>query len=169
MRAESIGIRTIAKFAQATRACAHVLRLRGLTSWGFPNVCGDFAIARMVASHTSANLLWCVTRHAYTCWCSPSCVLHAVHGSTLGLRLPATQCACAFFPQPTWHISRCVVCIVASGRWEIALLVTARKQMTSGEILLWMTPSEAPKALQASECSELLDPTGASCWIFAQR
>ena len=31
-----------------------------------------------------------------------------------------------------------------------------------------MTPSEAPKALQASECSELLDPMRASCWIFAQ-
>ena len=50
-----------------------------------------------------------------------------------------------------------------------SLLVAARKQATSEEILLWMTPSEAPKALQASECSELLDPTGASCWIFAQR
>ena len=49
------------------------------------------------------------------------------------------------------------------------LLAAARKQATSREILLWMTPSEAPKALQASECSELLDPTGASCWIFAQR
>ena len=45
----------------------------------------------------------------------------------------------------------------------------ARKLTSSREILLWMTPSEAPKALQASECSELLDPTGASCWIFAQR
>ncbi len=32
----------------------------------------------------------------------------------------------------------------------------------------WMTPSEAPKALQASECSELLDPMRASCWISAQ-
>jgi hypothetical protein len=31
-----------------------------------------------------------------------------------------------------------------------------------------MTPSEAPKALQASECSELLDPTRANCWISAQ-
>ena len=31
-----------------------------------------------------------------------------------------------------------------------------------------MTPSEAPKALQASECSELLDPMRASCWISAQ-
>ena len=48
-------------------------------------------------------------------------------------------------------------------------LVVAQKQTTSREILLWMTPSEAPKALQASECSELLDPTGASYWIFAQR
>ena len=51
----------------------------------------------------------------------------------------------------------------------VRLLVVAQKQTTSREILLWMTPSEAPKALQASECSELLDPTGASCWIFAQR
>ena len=49
-----------------------------------------------------------------------------------------------------------------------ALLVDARKQSTSREILLWMTPSEAPKALQASECSELLDPMRASCWISAQ-
>ena len=47
-------------------------------------------------------------------------------------------------------------------------LVAARKLTTSREILLWMTPSEAPKALQASECSELLDPMRASCWIFAQ-
>ena len=31
-----------------------------------------------------------------------------------------------------------------------------------------MTPSEAPKALQASECSELLDPMRASCWIFGK-
>jgi len=31
------------------------------------------------------------------------------------------------------------------------------------------TPSEPPRALQASECSELLDPTRASCLILAQR
>ena len=49
-----------------------------------------------------------------------------------------------------------------------AVLVNAQKHITSREILLWMTPSEAPKALQASECSELLDPMRASCWIFAQ-
>ena len=48
------------------------------------------------------------------------------------------------------------------------LLVVARKLTTSREMLLWMTPSEAPKALQASECSELLDPMRASCWITAQ-
>ena len=48
------------------------------------------------------------------------------------------------------------------------LLAEARKLTTSREILLWMTPSEAPKALQASECSELLDPMRASCWISAQ-
>ena len=48
------------------------------------------------------------------------------------------------------------------------MLAEARKLTAPEEILLWMTPSEAPKALQASECSELLDPTRASCWIFAQ-
>ena len=47
-------------------------------------------------------------------------------------------------------------------------LVEARKPSTPREMLLWMTPSEAPKALQASECSELLDPMRASCWISAQ-
>ena len=46
------------------------------------------------------------------------------------------------------------------------MLEEARKLTSSGEILLWMTPSEAPKALQASECSELLDPMRASCWIL---
>ena len=30
-------------------------------------------------------------------------------------------------------------------------------------MLLWMTPSEAPKAFQASECSKLFDPMRASC------
>ena len=49
-----------------------------------------------------------------------------------------------------------------------SMLVNAQKHITSREILLWMTPSEAPKALQASECSELLDPMRASCWISAQ-
>ena len=48
-------------------------------------------------------------------------------------------------------------------------LAAAHKLTASREILLWMTPSEAPKALQASECSELLDPARASCWISAQR
>ena len=49
------------------------------------------------------------------------------------------------------------------------MLAVAHELTALKEILLWMTPSDAPKALQASECSELLDPTGASCWIFAQR
>ena len=51
---------------------------------------------------------------------------------------------------------------------QIILLAEARKLTASKEILLWMTPSEAPWALQASECSELLDPLRASCWISAQ-
>ena len=48
------------------------------------------------------------------------------------------------------------------------LLVVAHKHTTTKEILLWMIPSEPPKALQASECSELLDPMRASCQIPAQ-
>ena len=71
-----------------------------------------------------------------------------------------------------------VVCVVFRFRrvlrrsvlvsWLWLRLAAARKQAASREILLWMTPSEAPKALQASECSELLDPMRASCWISAQ-
>ena len=56
----------------------------------------------------------------------------------------------------------------AAWGWGTSMLVNAQKHITSREILLWMTPSEAPKALQASACNELLGPTGASCWIFAQ-
>ena len=47
-------------------------------------------------------------------------------------------------------------------------LATARTQIAAREIVLWTTPSEPPKALQASECSELLDPMRASCLILAQ-
>ena len=47
-------------------------------------------------------------------------------------------------------------------------LATARMQIAAREIVLWTTPSEPPKALQASECSELLDPMRASCQIPAQ-
>ena len=53
---------------------------------------------------------------------------------------------------------------VMVGSWQ----QLARKLVASQEILLWMTPSETPKVLQASECSELLDPMRASCWISAQ-
>ena len=58
--------------------------------------------------------------------------------------------------------------VSSSVHWQSSMLVNAQKHITSREILLWMTPSEAPKALQASACNELLGPTGASCWIFAQ-
>ena len=61
----------------------------------------------------------------------------------------------------------CRVCPCPRGV-RLNMLVNAQKHITSREILLWMTPSEAPKALQASACNELLGPTGASCWIFAQ-
>ena len=55
-----------------------------------------------------------------------------------------------------------------NGNAYVLLLAVARKLTASRELLLWMTPSEAPKALQASECSELLDPMRASDWISAQ-
>ena len=48
------------------------------------------------------------------------------------------------------------------------LLVEAHKLTTSREMLLWMAPSEAPKALHASARSELLGPMRASCWISTQ-
>ena len=35
--------------------------------------------------------------------------------------------------------------------------------------MLWATPKGPPRALQASECHELLNPTRASCLILAQR
>ena len=37
------------------------------------------------------------------------------------------------------------------------------------EILLWVTLEEPPRALQTSECHELLNPTRTSCLILAQR
>ena len=43
------------------------------------------------------------------------------------------------------------------------------REMPQSEILLWTTPEGPPRALQASECRELLDPTRASCLILAQR
>ena len=71
-----------------------------------------------------------------------------------------------------------VVCVVLRFRrvlrrsvlvsWLWLKLAAARKQAASREIPIWMSPSEAPKALQASERSELLDPMRARCWISAQ-
>lgn len=58
--------------------------------------------------------------------------------------------------------------LLASQTKKHIQLATAHKLVASQQILLWMTPSETPKALQASECSELLDPMRASCWISAQ-
>ena len=70
--------------------------------------------------------------------------------------------------KPVLFRSTPLVCQRTLSVVKLGLLVAARKLATSWEILLWMTPSEAPKALQASECSELLDPMRASCWISAQ-
>ena len=43
------------------------------------------------------------------------------------------------------------------------------RRLQQSEISLWTAPEEPPRALQASECRELLDPTRASCLILAQR
>ena len=58
------------------------------------------------------------------------------------------------------YCPRFVLCLACSNvvYFHGRQLATARKLVASQEILLWMTPSETPKALQASECSELLDP-----------
>ena len=73
------------------------------------------------------------------------------------------------FPWKLYDMCACVnMHVDVHARNPIHLLATARKLVASQEILLWMTPSETPKALQASERSELLDPMRASCWISAQ-
>ena len=86
-------------------------------------------------------------------------------------------CECCLYTNTHIHLYICIyakvlrICIhiyLDIHTWANKVLEEARKLTSSREILLWMTPSEAPKALQASECSELLDPMRASCWIFAQ-
>ena len=43
------------------------------------------------------------------------------------------------------------------------------REMPLSEIMLWATPEGPPRALQTSECRELLNPTRTSCLILAQR
>ena len=43
-------------------------------------------------------------------------------------------------------------------RWKNVALASLQEHAASRGILLWVTPSEAPKALQAPERSELLEP-----------
>ena len=73
--------------------------------------------------------------------------------------------------QLQWQMHNVATMAVAARTVTVQLLdhsQAARKLLASKEILLWMTPSEAPKALQASGCSELLDLTRTSSWISAQ-
>ena len=49
----------------------------------------------------------------------------------------------------------------------VAQELTASELTALEEILLWKASSEAPKALQASECSELFDPVRSSFGISA--
>ena len=111
---------------------------------------------------------------------------HGVSTSHLGHAAVDSECECSRpppFPPPTHYPRHAGVertfwprlrklCAASSSRllselWR-HMLVAALKRTTTGEILLWMIPSEPPKALQASECSELLDPMRASCQIPAQ-
>ena len=68
-----------------------------------------------------------------------------------------------------WNVRACICFAISNRLLQRLLLAIARTQSPLPEILLWTTPSEPPRALQASECSELLDPTRASCLIPAQR
>ena len=52
---------------------------------------------------------------------------------------------------------------------KIKIWQPRERELPQSEILLWTTPEGPPRALQASECRELLDPTRASCLILAQR
>ena len=91
------------------------------------------------------------------------CRLLLVSSARFAAGRPSRVCGLRFGGACCFIIMVVVLCFVVVG-----LLAAARKQAASREILLWMTPSEAPKALQASEYSELLDPMRASCWISAQ-
>ena len=80
-------------------------------------------------------------------------------GPRRGALMRALQCAAHLEclaaartrPGPA-EVSACPACVLA----------------TPSGTLPWMTPSGASRAPQASECGELLDPAGASCWISAQ-
>jgi len=130
---------------------------------------GDISVVTLIRTDTTldhsqkAEKVWSgvgIALRAARCCCTPA-------AST---RRPCNwQCAQRSVPHSRLTC-RCLICRPCSPRSVCARqsLVEARKLSTTREILLWMTPSEAPKALQASECSELLDPMRASCWISAQ-
>ena len=67
----------------------------------------------------------------------------------------------------TQHLYRDLTFIPGCAMIE-KMLVATRKLTTSGELLQWITLSEASKALQASESSELFNTMRASCGISAE-
>ena len=98
---------------------------------------------------------------------------------TLFIELRADSLVCFLEWLCFWNIIICQKCTQMKNNWDFHnkcngvrthedTLATARMQIAAREIVLWTTPSEPPKALQASECSELLDPMRASCLILAQ-
>ena len=69
---------------------------------------------------------------------------------------------------PPRSVGRSQMALVAPNWAYLPRLEYALLARSSRETLLWLAPSEAPLASQASECSELLDWTRAICWVTSQ-
>ena len=134
-----------------TGALAGAPLLRQCVSWGLSS-------PRHAGVYDASQVSGCMLSLSELCWVA----LQTRRGG-----LTARTVRSLLWWSPHTLTSRIANC---AELWQFlrSVLAVARKQATSQEILLWMTPSEAPKALQASECSELLDPMRASCWISAQ-
>ena len=154
------------------RACCETARRR---------VEGLFVACRLTSKGASASAGWGradTRRHSGYVYCNEETPLtfesHA---------FPEDMVNACRYPLPSSHKQRArelrehehgsphmedLILSTWAGLHFFAMLVVAHKHTTTKEILLWMIPSEPPKALQASECSELLDPMRASCQIPAQ-
>ena len=69
----------------------------------------------------------------------------------------------AAFPQRGFHFVGSSHCISYTF-WKERV-----RKLPGSEILLWATHEAPPRALQTSECDELLNPTRTSCVILVQR
>jgi len=104
-----------------------------------------------------------LTREAATIFPTPLCRIHfALRQSGVGIKI--RDSARESKPEVSEFSRAKNARLTFIFRW-----LPRERELPQTEILLWTTPKEPPRALQASECRELLDPTRASCLILAQR